>query len=352
MGIPNRALSSGSATIWLGRSRAPSNDARLSAHPLATHAALVTGTEGSSTLISTSVSHASREFERLELRGWPRHAHLVQRSGLWHPIASSQAPAYPDEARDALAAVEDASYWFRHRARAVERLARRARIEGAIWDVGAGNGSIALYLQQRGFEVVAVEPGLSGARKTLSRGVGTVIAGRLEDLALPTGSIGAIGVFDVLEHLGEPSLLLRELARVLAPGGALLVTVPAHPRLWSTADREAGHHRRYTRRSLDREVVGHGFTPRTAASLFHALVPAVYVGRVLGRRSASALPTADAAARVARQVGPRSRGMRAAASAVFAIERGIDRVVPLPFGASLLAAYERASPEPPDPARG
>src|SRR4030095_4970802 len=64
------------------------------------------------------------------------------------------------------------------------------------------------------------------------------------------GSFGAIGMFDVLEHIEDDAQALRALHGMLADGGRLYATVPAHRRLWSAADRDAGHFRRYTTRQL------------------------------------------------------------------------------------------------------
>jgi SAM-dependent methyltransferase len=46
---------------------------------------------------------------------------------------------------------------------------------------------------------------------------------------------------DVIEHLEDDRAALRELRRVVAPGGSLLVTVPAYERLWSAHD-ELNHY--------------------------------------------------------------------------------------------------------------
>jgi len=183
---------------------------------------------------------------------------------------------------------------------------------------------------------------MTGAQTALARGIETVVAGTLEDLGLPDSSIGAVGLFDVIEHLPAPNELLSEVARVLSPGGALLVTVPAYSWLWSRADEVAGHFRRYTRRSLDAEVLGHGFGRRRSQYLFHSLVPAVFVGRVL-----RAAATGDDASRdddvdaLVAQLRPRRRSLGSLASGVLAVERALDRLCPLPFGTSVLAAYTR-----------
>jgi SAM-dependent methyltransferase len=224
----------------------------------------------------------------------------------------------------------------------VTELARRSGVRGAIWEVGAGNGAVAVHLQRSGFEVVAVEPSMAGARTAFERDIETVIAGTLEDIRLPTSSIAAVGLFDVLEHLPAPGEILAEVARVLTPGGALLVTVPASSRLWSHADVVAGHFRRYTRRSLNAEVLGHGFQSRHSQYLFHSLVLAVFVARVLRSTTdgEGADRNHDVDALVA-QLRPRRGPLGYLASGVLAFERALDRIRPLPFGTSVLAAYTR-----------
>ena len=76
-------------------------------------------------------------------------------------------------------------------------------------------------------------------------------------LALPfrSDSFDVVGAFDVIEHLDPESAAVAELARVLRPGGRLLVAVPAYQWAWTDFDVQNGHHRRYTR---GRAVVGAG----------------------------------------------------------------------------------------------
>src|SRR6266540_229549 len=57
----------------------------------------------------------------------------------------------------------------------------------------------------------------------------------------------------------DDRLVLRQARRALKTGGALVVTVPAHPRLWTALDEASGHKRRYTRRSLVEAMREAGF---------------------------------------------------------------------------------------------
>ncbi len=63
-------------------------------------------------------------------------------------------------------------------------------------------------------------------------------------LPMRSGSIDLVVAFDVLEHILDDAAALREVERVLRPGGCLLVTVPADMDLWSAHDEAVGHVRR------------------------------------------------------------------------------------------------------------
>ena len=82
------------------------------------------------------------------------------------------------------------------------------------------------------------------------RGVGDVLEGSILEMPFPAESFDLAVSLDVIEHLDDDLRALKELRRVVVPGGRLLVTVPAYQWLWSGHDEINHHHRRYTRRSL------------------------------------------------------------------------------------------------------
>ena len=290
----------------------------------------------------TPIPDIAGEIVRLERdAGWSLTSNCVLREGIWYPAEGSSEPvSYPEAGHLAIAEVEDQSYWFRHRNRAIAEVVGNRGLGGALWDVGAGTGVVAAHLQRRGVPVVAVEPGPDGARIASERGIATVICGTLEQLALPERSIAAVGLFDVIEHLEDPNDLLSSAARVLREGGTLLVSVPAYQWLWSQTDVAAGHYRRYTIKRLDRDVLAHGFRRVSAQHLFHSLVLPVALGRTL--RSLLGQRDSDTALDVAQaELRPTSRVVATALDAIFAVEHAVDRWFPLPFGTSILAVYER-----------
>lgn len=125
-----------------------------------------------------------------------------------------------------------------------EHLPRRAR--GRLLDLGCGK--VPLYGAYRGFvgEVTCVD----WADDTHV----DLVCDLSLPLPLPDAVFDTIVVSDVLEHLPDPALAWREIARLLAPGGMLLLNVPflypihAHPH----------DHFRYTRFALERFALGNG----------------------------------------------------------------------------------------------
>jgi len=67
----------------------------------------------------------------------------------------------------------------------------------------------------------------------------------IQRLGLRSGSFRTVVCSEVLEHIPEDELAVAELARVLAPGGRLIITVPLHHYYWSKDDDFVGHCRRY-----------------------------------------------------------------------------------------------------------
>ncbi|MEI7715377.1 MAG: methyltransferase domain-containing protein, partial [Mycobacterium sp.] len=107
--------------------------------------------------------------------------------------------SYPRGKLDSLSGGGGEGFWLDARADAVGELLREASIT-TIWDVGAGSGAMAKRLGRYGVDVLSVEPLPEGAREIANMGA-EVFCGTLHDLGLPSGSLPAVGLFDVLEHL-------------------------------------------------------------------------------------------------------------------------------------------------------
>src|SRR5262249_49510336 len=108
-----------------------------------------------------------------------------------------------------------------------------------------------------GWGSVAVEYAATAAQIARERGI-DVLRADARELPLGTGSMDLVTAFDVLEHIEEDYLATAEIARVLRPGGTVLIAVPADMALWSAHDEAVGHVRRYSRASLTAAITKGG----------------------------------------------------------------------------------------------
>jgi trans-aconitate methyltransferase len=134
--------------------------------------------------------------------------------------------------------------WERARARLVVDLLKGTPA-GAVLDVGAGDAYVARALVDAdpSAHVTALDAHYTNADLAAYR------APRLEPvraLAEAPERVDTALLLDVLEHVQDDDALLRDVVARVRPGGRVVVTVPAWPRLYAAHDVALGHVRRYT----------------------------------------------------------------------------------------------------------
>jgi SAM-dependent methyltransferase len=180
--------------------------------------------------------------------------------------------------------VEDVHWWYRGRRTVLEGAIARLGLPASarILDAGCGSGRNMLELARLG-TATGIELSDESVALARKRDVGEVVAGSVLEMPFPDDSFDFAVSLDVIEHLEDDLAALCELRRVLAPGGTLLLTVPAYQWLWSHHDEINEHHRRYTRRSLQRVAEQAGWKQVRTTYFNSLLLPVAIVLRVLDR---------------------------------------------------------------------
>jgi SAM-dependent methyltransferase len=137
------------------------------------------------------------------------------------PPPSTLYPAFDQSKTVGLSAVRSAlSVFLRQREAVVRAVAR----EGRLLDFGCGAGAFARWMSTRGYDVVGLEPFSLGEEQR--EGNLRLVRQPLESAAATLGRFEVITLWHVLEHLRDPVPVLQTLKGLLAPGGALVVSVP------------------------------------------------------------------------------------------------------------------------------
>jgi len=217
----------------------------------------------------------------------PDYALNISRNleGIWY-ANKAEPVSYPSKGNDQCFEIEDMSFWFQHRNACIVELVRKfpPRGKGPIFDVGGGNGFVAKGLVDAGWDVVLVEPGPAGARNAKKRGLQNVVCATTQAAKFRALSLPAVGVFDVVEHIGDDRAFLGHLCELLQPGGMLYLTVPAYNLLWSDEDYYAGHFRRYSCKNLKRLCSAAKFDVQFLTGIFSWLMVPLLLFRALPYR--------------------------------------------------------------------
>jgi SAM-dependent methyltransferase len=232
-------------------------------------------------------------------------------------------------------AVED-YWWYRVRARLLETvLGPNVCDADHVLDVGSADGPSVGWLRGR-----RVHATLDLDPRGLKPGEG--VCGSALALPFASAAFDVVGAFDVLEHCEPEAVALREFARVLRPGGRLLLSVPAYQWAWSNFDEENGHHRRYTRPRAVAAVEASGLDVLRVSYAFASTFP-IFVAERTARRVKRALRP-DGAVEAADVVSlpQTSPILDRFLTRLGCLDEPILRRHDLPFGSSVLLAARKS----------
>jgi SAM-dependent methyltransferase len=226
-------------------------------------------------------------------------------------------------------AAEDRQWWY-----AGMRAISFALLDGAVLppaarllDAGCGTGGMAGHLAARA-RAVGVDLSAEAVRLARARGAAVARAG-LMALPFADGTFDCVTSFDVLYHrwVRDDAAAVREMARVLRPGGHLLLRVPALKMLWGAHDEAVHSRHRYTRGEVRRLLGAEGFEVVRATYANSLLLPLLAARRTLDRL------TGRQGSDVAFLPAPLERSF----AALLRLEAHLVRRLSLPLGASVFA---------------
>ena len=231
--------------------------------------------------------------------------------------------------------IEDRHWWF---------VARRDIISGVIGrflspdpkarilEAGCGTGgNLAMLAKFGAVDAFEYDEDAQAAARAKSR-LDIRFGALPQDVPFADRDYNVIGLFDVLEHVEADSESLAALAERLAPGGRIIMTVPAFPFLWSRHDERHHHFRRYTRSSLAEAAQRAGLRV-TYSTYFNTLLFPVALGlRAIKSLTGSETPDDQVP----------SGWLNALLMKTFRFERHLVGRLRLPVGLSLAAVLEKA----------
>lgn len=260
------------------------------------------------------------------LRALPAIRRRARRAGAQTVGAEAAGGGVFDEANaDALAASDSEHWWFRGKAAIVSAVLRDAS-PGLLVDIGAGAGGVTAMLDWPADDKLTVEGNADLVRLARERHGLEGVQADVTSVPLADRAAAVVCLLDVIEHLPEPAGALAEARRLLGPGGRIVVTVPAHPRLWSAADEALGHARRYTRASLREALESQGFEVLHVTHVYSWLFVPVWLKRRVIERDQPELGL-DVSSPLIDRI----------AAALVRAERAVALRRALPFGTSVLA---------------
>lgn len=240
--------------------------------------------------------------------------------------------------------LEQTHWWFRGR-RAIfidlldRHLGRRKDSPRRIMDLGCGVGGMLRQLGEYG-QVIGTDVTLRGLEHCAARHFPRLVACNGPHGCFRDATLDCITAFDALEHIPDDEGTLREIRRMLRPGGLLVASGPAYQFLYSQQDRVTHHVRRYTLGLMRRRVEAAGLQVVQASYINFLLFPAI-LPAVLGMKAWQAVrrrPDAGAGSNVGIRVPDAANE---ALARIFAFEARLLRAFSAPAGHSLVVVARR-----------
>ena len=259
-------------------------------------------------------------------------------------VALEKHISYPSIGNEDCYLLEENSHWFQARNKVLEMTFIDCPSDGDFIDIGAGNGYQLSYFQKGIFKKIGIksgmcEPGVVGCLNATIRGVENIYCCLFEEFPIEEFNIGAIGLFDVIEHIEDDLSFLNDIVKHVPNGTKIYITVPALKSLWSSEDEYGGHFRRYNRNDVKRILENTNLKFIYSSYFFSYYVPFVWLLRVLPEKMGKKY-TNDALAGKEKDYHHRSKKLNSILNFLHLIEMKLSKIGIKPlFGTSRLIIF-------------
>lgn len=208
---------------------------------------------------------------------------LIDGIKCYSTTATKSNTDYNPEHYDVLFNIESNNFWFRSRNRLIKYLISKfidSTTNAKVLEFGCGTGYVLKGLSEfKNLKLYGAELNLEGLRYAKKR-LPEVEFIQLDMRASPFESeFDVVCAFDVLEHIDDDELIIKNVYKTLKTNGFFFISVPQHMWLWSTQDETAYHKRRYSRKEMITKLTEAGFSIEFQTSFVFTLLPIMFLSR-------------------------------------------------------------------------
>ncbi len=189
---------------------------------------------------------------------------------------------FPQEAFEKLYDLESEHFWFCARNKLIVwAMNKYFPASKTMLEIGCGTGFVSAGLKQANPQLILTGSDVSARGLSFAKQrIACLDCVQFDATDIPyREEFDVIGAFDVLEHIEDDHKVLRSIKQALKPRGGVMITIPQHQFLWSSADEKACHKRRYSKKEIIELLDKAGFEIIRATSFITLLMPFMLVSR-------------------------------------------------------------------------
>jgi SAM-dependent methyltransferase len=213
---------------------------------------------------------------------------IIEDIKCYAPKLAFSNEGYLAETFEKVVSAEDKNFWYISRYKILQQLFSKyigPETQASVLEIGCGTGNVLQSLSKfKNYKLMGAEIHLEGLKFAKKRHSDIEFI-QMDATNIPfEEKFEAVGAFDVLEHIEEDELVMKNVYRSLKKKGYFFVTVPQYMFMWSETDEIDCHKRRYSRKELLAKIKNAGFKTEYCSSFVFTLFPFMLVSRLMKRR--------------------------------------------------------------------